>query len=290
MGTSKILIDGVGIDLTSDTVASDKMLDGIKGHDANGNIVTGNIPSKSSSDLIVSEATITVPEGYYPSAVSKTVASGTAGTPIATKSAVSNHAITVIPSVINTTGYITGGTKTGTSLSVAASELVSGTLSVTENGSKDVTNYKNVSVNVDYYKTLKPHAFKIAIHLKNWSTGANLNYVGIAAYIRNSSGTRTKIGTAYSDGNGLAVMEITFNASGVILGTSRNLSTYKYLDFDPVSTSYVWDTSKAGKVRNFISGTNISRYSQGNWDDATVGGSYSSQGIICEFECYFKAN
>lgn len=74
--------------------------------------------------------------------------SGTAGTPTATKGAVNNHAISVTPSVTNTTGYITGSTKTGTAVSVSASELVSGTLSVTQNGTADVTNYASVDVSV----------------------------------------------------------------------------------------------------------------------------------------------
>ena len=74
--------------------------------------------------------------------------SGTAGTPTATKSAVSNHALTVTPSVTNTTGYITGGTKTGTSVSVAASELVSGSQTITTNNTYDVTNLASVVVNV----------------------------------------------------------------------------------------------------------------------------------------------
>lgn len=73
---------------------------------------------------------------------------GTAGTPTATKGAVNNHAISVTPSVTNTTGYITGSTKTGTAVSVSASELVSGTLSVTQNGTADVTNYASVDVSV----------------------------------------------------------------------------------------------------------------------------------------------
>ena len=73
---------------------------------------------------------------------------GTAGTPTATKGAVSSHSISVTPSVTNTTGYITGSTKTGTAVSVSASELVSGTLSVTTNGQQDVTNYQYVDVNV----------------------------------------------------------------------------------------------------------------------------------------------
>ena len=50
--------------------------------------------------------------------------SGTAGTPTATKSAVSNNSVTVTPSVTNTTGYITGSTKTGTAVTVSASELI----------------------------------------------------------------------------------------------------------------------------------------------------------------------
>ena len=84
--------------------------------------------------------------GYYEISA---VANGTAGTPTATKGTVSNHSISVTPSVTNTTGYITGGTKTGTAVSVSASELVSGTKSITENGTDiDVTNYASVDVNV----------------------------------------------------------------------------------------------------------------------------------------------
>lgn len=43
MGTSKILIDGVGIDLTQDTVAANKLLSGFKAHDSSGDAVTGSI-------------------------------------------------------------------------------------------------------------------------------------------------------------------------------------------------------------------------------------------------------
>lgn len=75
--------------------------------------------------------------------------SGTAGTPVATKGTVSNNSISVTPSVTNTTGYITGGTKTGTAVTVSASELVSGTKNISANGNNiDVTNYALVNVNV----------------------------------------------------------------------------------------------------------------------------------------------
>ena len=110
--------------------------------------VGSSISRNSSSDLTVSDATVNVPSGYYSEDAIASVASGTAGTPKATKGTVSNHAVSITPSVTNTTGYITGGTKNGTAVSVSASELVSGTLSVTSNGTKDVTNYASVNVNV----------------------------------------------------------------------------------------------------------------------------------------------
>ena len=83
---------------------------------------------------------------------------GTAGTPSASKGTVSNHSISVTPSVTNTTGYITGGTKTGTAVTVSASELVSGSQTFTSNNTYDVTNLASVVVNVsvlqDYLESL----------------------------------------------------------------------------------------------------------------------------------------
>lgn len=108
--------------------------------------IGSNITQRSSSDLTVSGATVTVPSGYYDSSASKSVASGTEGTPTATKGSVSNHSIAVTPSVTNTGGYISGGTKTGTAVTVSASELVSGTRSITANGTFDVTNYASAEV------------------------------------------------------------------------------------------------------------------------------------------------
>ena len=115
--------------------------------------VTVNVPTgtaRDSSDLTVSGATVNVPAGLYSSAASKSVASGTAGTPTASKGAVSNNSVTVTPSVTNTEGYITGGTKTGAGVTVSASELVSGnktlTPSETAQSGIDVTNFKTASV------------------------------------------------------------------------------------------------------------------------------------------------
>lgn len=123
--------------------------------------VGSNVPRRSSSDMTVSGGSVTAPAGYYENASSKSVATGSAGTPTATKSAVSNHAVTVTPSVTNTTGYITGGTKTGTAVSVSASELVSGDVYINSAGPTDVTNVQTAYVSAGTEGT--PTATKSAV-------------------------------------------------------------------------------------------------------------------------------
>ena len=147
MAISKVILNGeTQMDVTQDTVASSNLLSGNTATGADGEKVNGGIESKTSADLTASGATVTAPAGYYASAASKSVASGSAGTPTASKGTVSNHSVSVTPSVTNTTGYITGGTKTGTAVTVSASELVSGTKTISASGTTDVTNYKSASV------------------------------------------------------------------------------------------------------------------------------------------------
>lgn len=75
--------------------------------------------------------------------------SGTEGTPTLIKRTASANSVSITPKVTNTAGYIPGTTKTGTAMTVSASELVSGTKSITANGTGiDVTNYASVDVNV----------------------------------------------------------------------------------------------------------------------------------------------
>ena len=147
---SKVVLNGdTLIDVTQKTVDSSNLLYGETALKNDGTGVTGSIATKTSSDLSASGDTVSVPAGYYASSASKAVASGTEGTPVATKGTVSSHSITVTPSVTNVAGYISGGSKTGTAVTVSASELVSGTKLITSNGTNiDVTDYAAVDVSV----------------------------------------------------------------------------------------------------------------------------------------------
>jgi hypothetical protein len=111
--------------------------------------VGSGITQRDSIDLTASGGTVTAPAGYYAEAASKSVASGSAGTPTATKGTVSNHSVSITPSVTNTTGYITGSTISGTAVTVNVTELESGTKSITENGTGiSVSGYSAVDVAV----------------------------------------------------------------------------------------------------------------------------------------------
>lgn len=137
----------------TEAITADSGYDGLSEVDVTVNAVSSTyvgtgITRRSSTDLTASGATVTVPSGYYSAQASKAVSSGSAGTPTATKGTVSNHSVSITPSVTNTTGYITGGTKTGTAVSVSASELVSGSETKTANGTYDVTNLASLIVNV----------------------------------------------------------------------------------------------------------------------------------------------
>lgn len=127
----------------AETVAADSNYDGLEQVNVSvgaiaSDYVGSGVTRRSSSNMTASGATVTAPAGYYASSASKSVASGSEGTPTATKGTVSGHAVTVTQKVTNAAGYIAGGTKTGTGVSVTAAELVSGSETKTENGTYDV--------------------------------------------------------------------------------------------------------------------------------------------------------
>ena len=77
---------------------------------SSGEKVTGTIETKTSSDLTVSGATVTVPKGYYASQATKSVATATQATP----SVSIDSAGKITATATQTAGYVSAGTKTGT--------------------------------------------------------------------------------------------------------------------------------------------------------------------------------
>lgn len=182
---------------------------------------------------------VSAPAGYYEADAELAVASGTEGTPTATKGSVTNHSVSVTPSVTNSSGYITGSTKTGTAVTVSASELVSGTKTITANGTGiDVTQYASVDVSVagassqqllagtsapsasagsdgDVYITLSGsgtvEAYPASFTSSNMNSTSNADRcIGVSA----DDGSAT--GNMYSSGSSsTGVVEYSFDLSGI---------------------------------------------------------------------------
>lgn len=103
------------------------ILNGKQAIDATGAKITGTIPTKTSSDLTASGATVTVPAGYYESNATKSVSTATQATPGI--SIDPNGLITA--SATQTAGYVSAGTKSGTKqlTTQAAKTITPGTTS-----------------------------------------------------------------------------------------------------------------------------------------------------------------
>ena len=225
----------------TESVSADSGYDGLDtvsisvGAISNTYVGTG-ITRRSSTDLTASGATVTVPSGYYSAQASKAVTSGTAGTPTASKGTVSNHSISVTPSVTNSTGYITGSTKTGTAVTVSASELVSGTLSITSSGTKDVTNYASASVSAGTAGTptaskgtVSNHAVSITPSVTN-TTGfiTGSTKTGTAVTVSASelvSGSETKTANGTYDVTNLASLVVALEFSTIYTGSGNPSSS-----------------------------------------------------------------
>lgn len=222
--------------------------------------VGSGITQRDSTDLTASGATVIAPAGYYAEAASKSVASGSAGTPTATKGTVSSHSVSVTPSVTNTTGYITGGTLTGTAVTVSASELVSGTKSITSSGTTDVTNYASASVAAGTAGT--PTATKGTV--SNHSISVTPSVTNTTGYITGStiSGTAVTIDVTELESG---TKSITANGTGI------SVSGYSAVDVDvagqtPTGVKYIYtDTDGNGAW-------NVAGYEYCAVDGAPVGG------------------
>lgn len=116
-----------------------KMLDGVTAY-ADGVKYTGNIPTKTASNLSASGATVTVPSGYYASQATKSVDNGSATAPASisgTSATVStgtntltlSKTVSVTPTV--SAGYVASGTAGNSSVSLTASVTTKAAATIT---------------------------------------------------------------------------------------------------------------------------------------------------------------
>lgn len=231
-------------------------------------------PYRVNSDITVSGATVDVPYGIYRSDVSKSVASGTAGTPVATKGTrVGNH-ISITPTVTNTAGYIAGGTLTGTPVTVYASEVATATLYCDGAGNWSVTDAATFVVasgsvgNPTATKgTVSNHSVTVTPSVTStdgWIDGSTKTGTGVtvtAAELVSGSETKTANGTY--DVTNLASLVV--NVSGtsknaqIVQGTTRtNSSTLTAIGAELT-------VSKAGTYHVYWSGMRSNTSSSYTW-------------------------
>ena len=159
------------------------------GYTGLGTVTVNAIPTETKSNInpTTSSQTILPTSGKYLTSVQiNAMPSGTAGTPIATKGTVSGHSISITPSVTNTTGYIVGSTKTGTAVTVDASELVSGSETKTVNGTYDVTNLAELVVDVPTGSTISNQNKTVTPTESSQSITADSGYTGLGTVTVNA--------------------------------------------------------------------------------------------------------
>ena len=221
--------------------------------------LTASVNTRSSSDLSASGATVTAPAGYYASSASKSVASGTEGTPTATKGTVSNHSISVTPSVTNTAGYISGGTKTGTAVTVSVSELESGTKSITENGT---------GISVSGYSSVNVAVAGGALVTGTFTTGS-------------TRATRESVSINYT-GGGYPMAFIVYTSDSVSTGDVRSYSATKNNDTAPTWTTAADSANTTSVQYIYYNGTTYAGMGPNTTAASFIGAQYTaSTGYNC---------
>ena len=254
----KMIVYGYGVD-TSPTLASEGYVSRI-----NNTTATVSVGTNEDYDPVISTlgATVTVPRGFYSNTQNISVADGTEGTPTATKGTVSNHSISVTPSVTNTEGYISGGTKTGEAVTVSASELVSGTIVASTAGDLDVTEYA----------TARIEAGTAGFPTATKGTVSN-NSVTVTPYVTNTTGFitgGTKQGTAVS----VSASELVSGTLTVSQSGTKDVTNYASISV-PSGTAGT-PTATKGTVSNHSITVTPSVTNQTGW---ITGGTATGTGV-----------
>lgn len=214
------------------------------------------LPIKTASDLTTSGSAVTTSPGFYPSAVSKAVASGIATTPVTT--------ISATPTIsVNSTGKITASVSTSSSVTpnVTAGWVANGTA-----GTVSVTGSNSQQLATVSGSTIAPtEASQLAVPPGRYTTGSIYfgaipsTYVGSgvptmsAADLTVSGSVVTAPSGIYSSAVSASVASGYRGAATIIAGQTASTKTYKMEHQSATSGWY-----EAASVRN--DGTVILNY------------------------------
>lgn len=140
--------DNNSVNVSDTTATRNDVVAGKIFYAANKQRQVGTIPQRTGDDISVNRNVITIPAGFYPVQSLTNMDLGSVSTPYAIKNRLTDNSVSITPYTDVTSGYVNGGEKSGTAITVNAAELVSGTKTITENGISDVTNYASVDVDI----------------------------------------------------------------------------------------------------------------------------------------------
>ena len=277
---AKLVPDGASADLASGVILS-----GYAAYNNDGVLIAGNIPTKNSTNVTVAGPTVSIPSGYYATAVSKSVQNGSATTPAKTITA--NPTVTfntstgvfsasvagsssVTPTV--SAGYVTAGTAGTISVSGSSSYglAVKSAADVTASGSKITTpsGYYPTSVT----KTIAAGAVSVPAKTISTVPSISVNNAGlISVSVAGSSSISPNVTAGYVS-NGTAG---TISVSG---SSSLQLSTQAAATITPTESvqtavaanKYTTGAVKVGAISSTYVGSAIVQRSSA---DLTASGS-----------------
>lgn len=164
---NKIVIAGdVLMDLSGDTVAAGSMLSGVTAHDKNGATITGNIATKTSSNVTIATTgtnagKVTVDAGYYATAVTKAMTNASIS--------LSDPSITANPTITKETA---SGTNQGKIKAVASGSGTSTATVSTAGFVSTISDTGNVTVSGTTYTTAE--SIESTLVASNVKTGVKI--------------------------------------------------------------------------------------------------------------------
>lgn len=274
MSVKKIEFDGKTlIDLTKDTVTAGSMLDGVTAHNNEGDIVTGNIPTKTAANLTANGKTVTVPAGYYSTQATKDVTDGVLS---ANDSSITGGSFTPTVTYNNTSGkFDFGGNKT-VSGTAHAKATTAGYVDSTKNTSKSLSaavsatgslNKVGTGASISGTTTVKPVISRTAKPTGDtWTDAAS----GAAVTTKPTSGPYVQVNSAAKTGTLTATPKVTsagygtetagqYTATNATASVGAQASDTTYVPIKAGSLTKTQGTASASVTKNPTATASVSQ-------------------------------